>query len=159
MIIIPCLYVSVYYYKQSQTNMSILIHQVAQWQKHQLCGNNFYVKNSTNWNSWLWIHVPFESGILRNDTSMFTSVLLRFSCFSHMKKIFNSTRNFEYTHILEHYMLFVYRETCCTIHTWSPKLQVSNIYKKNYSQNTGKYTETSTQRFFNFLVIITCAVM
>ena len=30
MIIIPCLYVSVYYYQQSQTNMSILIHQVAQ---------------------------------------------------------------------------------------------------------------------------------
>ena len=65
-------------------------------------------------------------------------------------QIFHSTRNVEYTHILERYRLLfsVYREICCTIHTWSPKLQVANI--NHIKQITAKILTNKHTKIFRF---------
>ena len=70
--------------------------------------------------------------------------------------IFHLTRNAKYTHILERYSLFVNGETCCTQFTLGlSNCQIHHI-KQIYSENTKKLAHKD---FFDFLFIITCAVM
>ena len=62
--------------------------------------------------------IDITGGELGHGHKCLATILSRFSCFR--IPTFHPTRNAKYTSIFGALEAFVYGETCCTLHIWSP---------------------------------------